>query len=62
MEKEQKALEFIMSSLKVDMCPPNQLGIPIAIEDKIFYLSSAVSILNELIESLKKNKEEYDMY
>jgi len=62
MEKERKALEFIMSSLDVDMCPPNQLGIPIAMENKIFYLSSAVRILNELIEGLKKSKEEYDMY
>ncbi len=62
MDQEQKALELIMASIKVDVCPPNQLGIPIAIENKIFHLSSAVRILNDVLEGLKKSKEDYDMY
>jgi hypothetical protein len=61
-KEEIDAIKCIEDSGSVDMMPPNQLGIPIAAEEKIGYLSSAIKHLNKAIHKLKKIRKDFSPY
>jgi hypothetical protein len=61
---EEKAIEYIREAGKVDMIPPNQMAIPIAVRDRMSYINKAISELQSVVQDLNKTIKyfERDLY